>query len=295
MESRQPARVLGLELSGAKNARTALAVLEHYPRERKVFVLDIHEGIGPDWNGPPDGASGSGGNSDTALLEVIGEAIRSGAALSQKPSLGVNAPLSLPPCIECTRKTCPLPEKCTVPEVRWMREVTRKGARAVARPHRLKPFTPYTQRPVELWLKYQVVPKLSEPPEVDEAMGGNRAALAARMHFLKRHLGGLDCMEVWPKLSVAMIAPHLHLHRRTLGSYRHLENGVHAREEILEAIVKHRGVFIYERDLRKLALNLAAFDAFFCAYTAVLDAMGKTVKKPSGFPARESWVHYPST
>jgi hypothetical protein len=267
-----------LDLAGAKNQKTALAVLEYYPREQKIFLLDIYERISAH-----DDQTG-----DEALIETIREARNGSQAM-----LGVDVPLELPPCVTCTRKTCPLPAKCNVPAVKWMREFSRKTtARGEGNG---KEFTPYTQRPVELWVRHHALRELADPGrlEVDEALGGTKAPLTARMQFLKRHLADVDMVEAWPKLTVACLASELGLPRRTQQSYRQLEAGVHARSEILEALSKQRGVFIYERDLRKLSASLPSFDAFFCAYTALLSDAGRCAKAPSGFPVPTGWVHYP--
>jgi hypothetical protein len=144
-------------------------------------------------------------------------------------------------------------------------------------------------------VRYQVLPRLPEAYrfEIDETLGGNKAPLTARMAFLKRHLGHLDFTEVWPKLSVATLAAQTGIDRRTISSYRHLEQGAHARERILEALADKHGIFIYERDILKLAHSLSSFDAFICAYTAHLADTGKCVAAPSGFPAATGWVGYP--
>ena len=187
-----------------------------------------------------------------------------------------------------------MPNKCIVPEVKWMRDTVKKATRT---PDNLRvlEFTPYTQRPVELWIRYQILSKLSDTArfEIDETLGGNRAPLTARMNFLKRHLTNIDLIEVWPKLTVAILATHLGLTKRTVSTYRHLEQGSHARGEILETLVAKHGVFIYERDIRKLSASLPCFDAFICAYTALLSDTGRCSKIPAGFPVHTGWVHYP--
>ena len=278
----RPTRYLGVDLGGAKNQKTALAVLEYYPSEEKIFLLDIYERI----------------TGDEALLELI-EELRPGTA-----HLGVNVPLDLPACIPCTRKICPTPRKCSVSPVKWMRETTRKAAKtppaAVESPGsrgvRVLDFTPYTQRPFELWMRYHVLPKLAQSSrfEVDEALGGTKAALTARMSYLIRHLGRIPVAEVWPKLSVAIFAEQLGLQKRIVARYRQLEEGVHAREEILEILAHRHGLFIYERDVAKLAQSLAAFDAFICAYTALLADTGRCAEVPQGFPPSAGWVCYPT-
>jgi hypothetical protein len=96
-------RYLGLELSGAKNAKTTLAVIEYYPREKKVFVLDIHSGIGAD----------ATGNSDEVLIQTI----QDHANDHPEVKIGVNVPLTLPPSILPVKKgQSPLDSA----EVKWM-------------------------------------------------------------------------------------------------------------------------------------------------------------------------------
>jgi dipeptidyl aminopeptidase/acylaminoacyl peptidase len=72
--------------------------------------------------------------------------------------------------------------------------------------------------------------------------------------------------------------------------YRHLEQGAHAREEIIETLAERHGVFIYERDVRKLSHSLTAFDAFVCAYTALLSDADSCADLPKGFPAGSGWL-----
>ena len=277
----QPKRYLGLELAGAKNEKTAVAALEFYPREKKIFLLDIF-----DKAVAHDDQSG-----DEALLEIIDE-LKPGVA-----AMGVNVPLTLPPCITCHRKACSLPLGCSQPAVKWMHDFSRKIAKnQKEKKSKIKPFTPYTQRPVELWIRHQILPELSESSrfDIDEALGGTKAPLTARMVYLKRHLNDFKLIEAWPKLTVALLAQENEISRRTISSYRHLEEGIHARTEIIESLADHLGIFIYERDLRKLSRSLAAFDAFMCAYTALLSDSGDCESAPAGFPEESGWVEYPS-
>lgn len=271
-------RYLGLELAGAKNQKTTLAVLEHYPKEQKIFLLDVYDRISSD---------GDVSSADHALLEIIGECIQDFPKHSIP--LAVNVPLDLPPCVECTRKTCPLPEKCTVSNVKWMRSLSKKKGKHF-------PITPYTQRPIELWIRHKILPHLPDDClfEIDEALGGSKAPLTARMHFLKRHLAPhVRLKEVWPKLSMTMLALDLGIPKKTLHAHRQIEEGAHSRSEILEQIIKHYGLFIYDRDMRKLSENLPAFDAFLCAFTALLKDMESCAEPPSGFPAHTGWILFP--
>lgn len=280
----QPKRYLGLELAGAKNQKTSLAVLEYYPKEQKVFLLDIYDKISAQEN-----QSG-----DEALIETLNEAISHERHRVAK--MGVNVPTVLPPCIECTSRTCRVQKKCALPAVKWMRDLTKKAAEIEDLPVNVRDFTPYTQRPFELYARYRLLPLLPKDFrfEIDEALGGNRAPLTARMHYLKRHLHDLEVVEVWPKLTISLLAIQLGIPKRTIAAHRKPEDGFQARMDLLDAIAIKRGVFIYDRDLKKLASSLTAFDSFLCAYTALLSDRDLTAKPPRGFPVASGWVEYPS-
>ncbi len=269
-------RYLGLELSGAKNSKTSLSVLEYFPKEKKVFLLDVHLGIGAD----------ELHDSDQVLIETL----QDHAEGSSDVKIGVNVPLSLPPCIGCTRKSCPLPKNCTVPEVKWMRLFSERHS------PKAKNFTPYTQRPIELWLKQEVLAKIPEKLrfELDETLGGNKAPLSARMHFLQHHLQKFSFHEVLPKLTVALLMLKLKLNARTIRNYRQLEDGAYARQIILERMAEHLDIFIYDRDIKKLTHHLGAFDSFLCAYTVLLYDLNECAPASKHFPASSGWIHYPN-
>lgn len=296
---RESKRYLGLELSGAKNPKTAVAVLEYYPKEEKIFLLDIHDRIpeksaseknSHERNG--QGSQASQASGDEQLLNLIYELIDDSAKSGRKKvRMGVNVPLELPPAlIRASQGNV----NRSAAAIKWMRETTKKAQKA----HQIKvlEFTPYTQRPVELWVRYQVLPKLQphERFEIDETLGGNKAPLTARMIYLKPFLKKLELIEAWPKLTVAALAEPLGLSKRTVSTYRRLEEGVQAREDILEALVEQRDIFIYDKDIRKLAMSLSAFDAFLCAFTALLSDLEQTAEAPPGFPTATGWVHYPT-
>ena len=114
------------------------------------------------------------------------------------------------------------------------------------------------------------------------------------MNFLKRHLQEVPLCEVWPKLSVALLGQKLRIDRTALARYRTLEEGIHFREVILHHLAQAKEIFIYDRDLRKLAQSLPAFDAFICALTALLADQNQCVKMPKGFSAKSGWIQYPA-
>lgn len=271
-------RYLGIELAGAKSQRTALAMLEYFPKEQKTFLLDVQTGIGT--------------TQDTEADRVLSETLLDHLEKGVDSFVGVNVPLSLPPCLSCTRKSCPLPKNCTVPEVKWMKQWSAKH-------HLDSCLTPYTQRPVDLWLKQEALYLLQESPqygvklELDESLGSNKAPLAARMNMLQRHFKGLQFIEVSPKLSLALLAIHLKIPLKWTQAYRQLEEGIYAREMILEKIISSQDLFIYDRDFKKITQHLNAFDAFMVALTVKFAHQNLTQKPPKGFPLKTGWVHSP--
>jgi hypothetical protein len=287
-------RYLGLELSGAKNPKTTIAVLEYYPKEKKVFLLDLHSGIGTD-----DHA-----NADDALIESIQDHADDHVRGRPEMSIGVSTPLTLPPCLGCNKRACQSAKGCASSDVKWMQQFYERSALTPPKKPVSKKiakqkdfFTPYTQRPVELWLRFDVMKKIPDRVrfEIDEAMGGNRAPLTARLHYLQKHLKKFSMIEVLPKLTVALLMPSLKLTWRHLRLYRSIEEGAHAREAILERMCEHLNIFIYDRDLKKLTTHLNAFDAFICAYTAILKDRGECANPPRGFPLASGWVDYPKS
>lgn len=275
-------RYLGLELSGAKNAKTTLATLEYYPREKKVFLLDVHGGIGADVNKDSD--------------EVLIETIRDHAEGHPEFKIGVNVPLTLPPCFNCNKKICST--GCNSAEVKWMRTMPVAKKPVSKKTAKQKSFfTAYTQRPVELWLKHEVVSRLPEKAkfEIDETLGGNKAPLTARMNYLQRHLKEFEMYEVLPKLTVALLMPSLKITMKHIQNYRKMEEGADSRLLILEKMCDHLDIFIYDRDMKKLTQNLGAFDAFLCAYTILLSDLNECVSPPKNFPTSSGWIRYPKS
>ncbi len=279
--SASPKRFLGIELSGAKNQKTAACVLEFYPREGKTFVLDVYDKIITD----------EGETSDDGLLALLQE-LGSDKAIQ---AVGVNVPLDLPPCLVCRRRAC-FEGPCDDPGVRWAQTLLKKYDRASRGPGRARQFTPYTQRPIEVWIWHEIIEKLPAYLrfELDETMGGNRAPLTARMHFLQKKLPTFHFVEVLPKLIVARLAEAGIVPKRDALAFRKIEEGAEARENLLHAIAQKLNFFVYDRDIHKLSLSLTSFDAFLCAMSCALtEARGSRHKPARGWPRGQRLVDDP--
>lgn len=281
-------RFIGIDLGGARSVRTSLAILEAYPKERKIFLLDVNDRLSE--SSPKDGASTPVSetfqNYDILFLE------RLIASLPEREDmttlLAVNAPLDLPPCIFCTRKHCPMPAKCTVKAVQFMRNQSQEKSSTL--------LAPYLHRPVEVWAKKHLLPGLPKEfrVEIEEALGSNRAPLASRYHFLKRHFPPHPTVEVWPKIALAQLGLLGIIPKKLLAQYRRLEDGADARVAILDTLIRKFDLFIYDRDQKNLSEHLSSFDAFVCAFTGYLSTQNCTEKRPKQFPKDSSWILIPN-
>ena len=129
-------RYLGMTLGGAKSDRTCVTVIDYYRKQDKAFVVDIYESIGPQDNL----------TADQVLIDLIAELSKDASAAHQEGIrvMGVDAPLTLPPCVPGCEDSCEGYDNCKKPAVKWMRQ---HYQRAKQRNGRVKHFTPYSQRP----------------------------------------------------------------------------------------------------------------------------------------------------
>lgn len=249
-------KVAGLELGGHK--RTAIVLADVFPTERKFFIdkaFVVEEG--------PD--------------QTIDESLIS---LLNQPSiakLGINAPLSLPPCVPCQVSPCPGIRNCEQPSVKWMLE------HATSNPIP----NPYHLRPLDILIKETWQKKI--PFLFDETFGANRGPRAARASYLKKHFK-VSVLEVMPRLALASVAPWYGLESREIRLCRDIERGISQRFSILEKLgspklKKSPSVFLYEEDISLFSENLLLFDAFWCSLMAFFSELNLLEVAPW----QESW------
>lgn len=261
-------RFIGVSLGGGKTDKACVAILEYYPKHKKVFLSRLVEKIKSD----------EVHSADFKIHEVIEQ------YHSEIDTIAFDVPLRVPNCLTC-KKTCPGIESCKEPHIQWMWDYTRKLHKK-KKPRKL--FTSYTQRCVELYLSSE----LEEPFILQHAMGANMAPLLARAMFIKRRLN-IPCIEVFPKLSVWRVGRALNVMKTHLRFHKHSIGGDESRREILQALGTHNVAFVYDQDVKLMIENNHAFEAFICALTAFLKFKGQTEDRPAGFPANEDWVDFP--
>lgn len=263
-------RFAGVSLGGGKTDRTAVAVVEYYPQQKRIFLRSIRERIKAEGDE----------SADLHLHQILTDAD------TKFEIIAFDAPLQLPKCMRCELK-CPGYERCKVTEIRWMWDWHRKRGKQ-KKPNKI--FTPYTERCAEMYISAA----LEEPFFPSHALGANAAPLAARAHFIRRRLAKKQAvMEVYPRLSLWRIGRALKVAKNHLRYHKHPVDGDEARLAILKAIVDAEITFIYQQDLRLLVENNTAFEAFICALTAHLKFRGQTETPPTGYPRGEAWIEFP--
>jgi hypothetical protein len=253
-------RSLGLEIAGAKNDRTALAVVDFYPKTRRLVVSDVE----PKLKGHHIVSA------DEALLDSVAESHKTAGVFT---GIGIHGPISLPPAFMQKRDS----------EIRWMNDTWKR-----IKPHP-RPFVPYLQRSAEIWLRYLTPEKFL----ISDGMGSNSAPHTARLQFLTPQLPG-PLHEVFPRATMSRLISSLGLPKALTRNYTDFDKGLSAREDFFEAIGKKLPqVFIYERDLDKMITSINCFNAFLCALTQHLIYRKQCEVAPRGFPRGAAWIHIP--
>lgn len=268
LENQQCHRFIGISLSGGKSDKACLAIIEYFPEHKKVFLARLFEKI----------KNENEISADLRIIELLKQ------YYSKIDFVAFDVPLSLPTCINCKLK-CPGYETCSVDQIVWMREQSKKMSEK-KKPKKM--FTPYTQRCVDFYLAHN----LEEHFEIHHALGSNLAPLTARALFLKRRLE-TAVVEVAPKTSIWRLGISSKVAKSHLKFHRHSVGGDESRKIILNCLAEEKNIFIYQQDCRVMIENNHAFEAFICAYTAFLKFKGMTESRPKNFPKKEAWVEIP--
>jgi hypothetical protein len=244
-------RYVGLELGSGR--RTAVVALDYFPDQKKVFLAELRSNY----------QASDEQSSDDQLIAYVN---------SLEPSvIGIDAPLSLPPCIDC-KLECPTVALCEVPAVRWMREEAKRWGTG-------KFPSPYTQRPVDYLLRGKWQDEAVVPFPTDESFGSSRAPLAARMQYLKRHFEA-SLLEVNPRLALSALANQFDFSSRELRRSRDVDDGLENRFALLDKMSapprceEAPHLFLYNSEISQLSQELSAFDALLCAWMAAYEGLG---------------------
>lgn len=188
-------RFIGISLGGGRGKTTAVARIELGESAASLVLAEArvrreHRGGGA----PHDDEDVAGPFRDAVLLAYLDQWV------DEHSAVGMDAPLSLPPCVPCER-ACPGIEACEVPSVAWMRRHAPALQIRRGRSDPSKPLvTPYTQRPTELLLEHATL-------QPRETLGQGMGPLAARATYLRRATSprlrlNENLLEVHPRASL---------------------------------------------------------------------------------------------
>jgi len=266
-------RNLGFEVSGAKNDKSAVAVLDFYPKTERLILSEIEFKL----SGIEEMSS------DDFLLQTLQSYCPEGVRLN---GCGVHGPLDLPPqFLESLADNDPAHPKSQLrqDQIAWMIEQWRRLKPSP------RPFSTYHERPCEIFLRYLTKEKFL----CAEALGANLAPITARLQVLKSRLPH-PLHEVNPRATLARLISSLGVNKNLYRDFSDLEKGVSVREKIFAEINKKAPqLFIYEKDLELMILNLNCFYAFLCAFQEHLIARDLAEVPPKNFPKGAGWIYLP--
>ena len=189
-------RFAGVALGGGKTDKTAVAVLDYFPEQNRVFLRSLRDKVAGKHASKP----GEEVTADEALLEVLNEDEKDLAIIA------FDVPLTLPVSIGGSKKE---EEKVLA----WMRKQHARRSKE-KRPNKM--FTPYTERAAEIFIAHE----LEEPFHPPHALGSNAAPLTARAQYLKKRLKQ-TLIETYPKLTLWRIGQTLQMPKSHLRFHRH--------------------------------------------------------------------------
>jgi len=260
-------RSYGLELTGPRVPRSTVAVLDYYPKSRRLILSDL---VAPE---------GDGEDLDRALIEYFNSQ-STDKDLLKRSRLATNAPLSLPPLLS---KRMGASQATYKEEVDWINSQWEK-----LRP-RPRKFLDYVHRPVEIYLRHLCPERFA----FADAIGSNQVLLTARMLKLREDIK-LKVIECSPRASFQRICRTLRARSFILKSYSSLADGLEARKDFMQLLQKRMPeLFIFEESEESLILHLHSFHAFIMALALHLDHKGYCERTPPNFPSKSQWTLIP--
>jgi predicted nuclease with RNAse H fold len=205
---------------------------------------------------------------------------------------GIDAPLTLPACVRCTRPECPGQGACGDPTVEWFRRVGNVLVAGEGRANGKPLTTPYTQRASEVVLHrtHGILPR--------ETLGQGMGPLTARARYLVQSLRPsyrLDenLIEVYPKATI-----HRLFGERAARGYKRQTAAHRVRLGIIERLADEAKLRFARRPRNWPEFcdqSDHLFDALICAYTAYLWARdGWTLPEADRDVFREDgWIWFP--
>lgn len=198
----------------------------------------------------------------------------------------IDSPLTVPPCVACTRPSCPGVNACEDIAVAYMQML----AESAAGKKRKRVMNPQTQRIWDVKEWFQWAPSLQEP-----TYSANKAPLVVRAMTLQRRLNILpQPIRLWETSvphALSCLVDQLGLDRELAYHYRAFEVGRDRRTDLLEAL--HERGFLEEDDIDEVAATVESFSAAIAAIVAALELFGFCSRPNNDFFMQQGWVYLP--
>lgn len=276
-ESNFSQRFVGVHLSGPNANKTAVVILEGALPGLPLLVHKVYEKIG------------IFGNifSDDRLFEII-----STQPMSKLSAVFVDCPLTVPPCVACSRPVCPGAYSCEDLAVAYMLSLSSRVKSRGAQ--RTRPVNPQSQRLWDIVYFAENTGARREP-----SYSANMAPLVTRAKTLERRLRGLCPPVAVRETSIPLALDRIGQITAYAGDaaeeYRNFEKGAQTRQRIVKELMA--AGFLDDcltPDLQKsIAATVEVFSAFIAAVVNAMADSGRTDTRPQHYLASEGWVHLP--
>ena len=262
MQNQLKVKVAGIHLAGPNSTKTTLVIMTGHLSEGNLRISGIYDRMG----------TVNRLFSDDRLFEVL---------KSERPDrVMIDSPLSVPPCVACTRPSCPGVNACEDIAVAYMQKLvdSRRGR------YKKKPMNPQTQRIWDVKEWYEWHPSLQEP-----TYSANKAPLVVRSLTLQRRLMRLYETSIPHALSV--LVEQLGLPREIGFEYRAFGIGRERRFALVSGIAKEG--LIADHRLEEAAASVETFSAFIAAVMAGFEVQDRVSRPENIFFAAQGWVYLP--
>ncbi len=268
MQAEKTVKVAGIHLAGPNSTKTTVVIMTGRLGEGNLKITAVLDRMGALHKL----------FSDDRLFEFL--------RMQQPDRVMIDSPLTVPPCVACTRPSCPGVNACEDIAVAYMQKL----AETSTGKKRKRLMNPQTQRiwDVKEWFRWN--PSLQEP-----TYSANKAPLVVRAMTLQRRLNILSHpLRLWetsiPHV-VTCLCDQLGLDRDIAYQYRAFEIGREKRTLLLEALHEHG--FLEEDDIDEVAASVESFSATVAGFVAALELQGFCCKPDNAFFQEQGWVYLP--
>lgn len=268
MQNQLKVKVAGIHLAGPNSTKTTLVIMTGHLSEGNLKISGIYDRMGTVHRL----------FSDDRLFDVLrGEC---------PDRVMIDSPLTVPPCVACTRASCPGVNACEDIAVAYMQKLvdTQRGKK------KKKPMNPQTQRIWDVKEWYEWHPSLQEP-----TYSANKAPLVVRSLTLQRRLRSLEnpiqLFETSIPHALSIFVEQLDLPRELAYQYRAFGIGREQRRKLAQALRK-AGI-IAEPLLEEVTASVETFSAFVAAIVAGLELKDQVSRPGNDFFTDQGWVYLP--